>query len=91
MPQTTIQQAIQIAMRHHRQGQLAAAEGIYRQVFARHPNHAEALHLLGLIAVDVGRIEGGIELVRRAISDRFRSCRLSQQPRQRPRSAGKIR
>jgi tetratricopeptide (TPR) repeat protein len=68
MTQTTNEQAMQIAMRHHRDGQLAMAEDIYRKVLAQNPNHANALRLLGVIAVDAGKVEAGIELIRRAIA-----------------------
>jgi tetratricopeptide (TPR) repeat protein len=67
MIQTTLEQSMQIAMRHHRDGQLAIAEDIYRKVLAQSPNHPDALHLLGLIAADSGKTEAGIELIRRAI------------------------
>jgi tetratricopeptide (TPR) repeat protein len=68
MTQTTIEQVMEIAMRHHRDGQFAAAEDIYRKVLAQIPNHPHALHLLGAIATNVGKTEAGIELIQRAIA-----------------------
>jgi tetratricopeptide (TPR) repeat protein len=68
MTQTTIDQAMQIAMRHHREGQFARAEEIYRKVLAQSPDHPNALRLLGVIAADHGQAEAGIELIRRAIA-----------------------
>jgi Tfp pilus assembly protein PilF len=68
MTQTTIEQALEIAMRRHRDGQLAIAQDIYRKVLAQRPDHSDALHLLGLIATGVGKTEAGIELIRRAIA-----------------------
>jgi tetratricopeptide (TPR) repeat protein len=68
MTQTTIEQAMQIAMRHHRNGQLAVAEDIYRKVLAQRPDHPDALHLLGVIVGDAGKTDAGIELIRRAIA-----------------------
>ena len=50
----TIDQAMQIALEHHRAGRLAEAEAIYRQVLARCPDHADALHLLGVLAGQTG-------------------------------------
>jgi len=48
-------------------GQLVEAETYYRQVLAIQPDHADALHLLGLIAHQFGRPEVAVELIRRAI------------------------
>ena len=51
----------------HRQGDLAAAERIYADVLAREPQHFDALHMLGIVALQSGRLEQGIELIRKAI------------------------
>jgi hypothetical protein len=50
MEQLTIGQAMQAAFSHQQSGRLAEAEGIYRQVLACCPDHADALHLLGILA-----------------------------------------
>ena len=50
MTPITIEQAMQIALGHHQAGRLAEAEAIYRQVLAQFPDHADALHLLGVLA-----------------------------------------
>ncbi len=68
MTQITVEQAMQIALGHHQAGRLAEAEGIYRQVLAQRPDHAEALHLLGVLAGQVGRRDAAIDLIRRAIA-----------------------
>ena len=52
----------------HQQGQLAEAERIYREVLRRQPNHFDALHLRGVIAVQTGRPASGVELIKKAIS-----------------------
>jgi predicted O-linked N-acetylglucosamine transferase (SPINDLY family) len=52
---------------HHRAGRLPQAETCYRQVLAVHPEHAEALHLMGVIAHQCGRHELAVELIGRAI------------------------
>lgn len=52
----------------HRQGKLAEAERAYRAVLARVPNHPAALHLLGIVAQQVGKHEAAIDLFRRAIA-----------------------
>jgi predicted O-linked N-acetylglucosamine transferase (SPINDLY family) len=55
------------AFRHHQAGRLPEAERLYRQVLAADPRHADSLHLLGVIACDVGRHDVGIGLIHQAI------------------------
>jgi len=64
----TIPQVFQIAVQHHQAGRLADAEALYRQIIAVQPNHAEALHYLGVIAHQVGRNEMAVEWIRQAIA-----------------------
>ena len=64
----TIQQAMQLAIQNHQAGRLAEAEKICRQVLSRQPGNPDALHLLGMIAAQVGQLDAGIELIRRAIA-----------------------
>jgi len=65
--QMTLPQQLESGMSHHRAGRLAEADRIYRQILAQQPNHADALHLLGTLAVQVGELDAGMELIRRAI------------------------
>jgi predicted O-linked N-acetylglucosamine transferase (SPINDLY family) len=67
MTEIAIEQAMGIALEHHRAGRLAEAEPIYRQVLARCPDHGEALHSLGVLAGQAGRNDAAIELIERAI------------------------
>lgn len=59
---------IQAGMAHHQQGRLSEAEQAYRQVLAAQPQHPEALHFLGLIALQVGQPESAIELLSRCVA-----------------------
>jgi tetratricopeptide (TPR) repeat protein len=52
----------------HRQGRLAEAEALYRQVLATAPRQPDALHLLGLIANAAGRTAEAIDLIRQALA-----------------------
>jgi tetratricopeptide (TPR) repeat protein len=63
----TIFEALTIAVQHHQAGRLQAAEQIYRQILAVEPNQADAIHLLGVIASQVGKHEVAIEYIGRAI------------------------
>jgi tetratricopeptide (TPR) repeat protein len=49
------------------QGKLAEAERIYREVLQQQPHHFDALHLLGLVALQTRRTERGVELITKAI------------------------
>jgi tetratricopeptide (TPR) repeat protein len=69
MTDPTIHEALETAARHHRAGELPAAEKIYRQVLALQPNDPDALHLLGVLAAQVGNAEA-IPLLRKAIAQR---------------------
>jgi predicted O-linked N-acetylglucosamine transferase (SPINDLY family) len=66
MTQVTLEQAIAVALGHHQAGRLAEAEGIYRQVLAQHPDHADGLHLLGVLACQTGHPDTAVELIGRA-------------------------
>jgi tetratricopeptide (TPR) repeat protein len=56
------------ALQHHQRGELAEAERLYRQVLGLDPHHADSLHLLGVLAHQVGRDDVSVELIRKAIS-----------------------
>jgi tetratricopeptide (TPR) repeat protein len=68
MATMTLEQAMQLALQHHRAGRLADAEALYRQVLAVQPAQAQALRLLGVIAHQAGRNDSALELIRRAIA-----------------------
>ena len=52
----------------HQQGKLADAERSYREILRQQPNHFGALHLLGVIAHRMRRMDRAIELIERAIA-----------------------
>ena len=55
------------AQQEHQQGRLEEAERLCGQVLAADPQHAGALHLLGLLALQAGRHDRAAELIRKAI------------------------
>jgi predicted O-linked N-acetylglucosamine transferase (SPINDLY family) len=50
----------------HRAGRLAEAEALYREVLSTQPDHADALHLLGVIEGGKGRVREALALLERA-------------------------
>jgi tetratricopeptide (TPR) repeat protein len=64
----TIQEAIKQGVQHHQAGRAAEAEAIYRQVLRQDRNHSDALHLLGVLALQAGRLDEAIDSIGRAIA-----------------------
>jgi tetratricopeptide (TPR) repeat protein len=64
----TIQQAIDLAVEHHNSGDLPKAEGIYQQILQADPNQPVALHLLGVIARQVGKNDIAVDLINKALA-----------------------
>ena len=65
--QLTIEQALQQAVAAHREGKLNEAENIYRAILQSQPNHPDANHNLGLIAVSLNQIEAAVPLFKAAL------------------------
>src|SRR5580698_6527502 len=57
----------QEGMARHQQGKLAEAEMIYEDVLRRQPDHFDALHLLGVLALQTRRTERAVALIGKAI------------------------
>ncbi len=55
------------ALAAHRRGALDDAEDGYRRILEAAPEHGEALHLLGALAIQAGRNAEGIALIRRSL------------------------
>jgi len=56
------------ARRHHQAGQFAEAENCCRKLLANDPNHFDGLHLLGIIAQQVGRSDLAARFIGKAIA-----------------------
>jgi protein O-GlcNAc transferase len=63
-----LKQSFELALAHHRAGQLAEAGRLYRQILDEHPRHADALHMLALVAVGMGNRDEAEGLLRRAVA-----------------------
>jgi predicted O-linked N-acetylglucosamine transferase (SPINDLY family) len=69
-----ISETLQAGLEHHRAGRFPEAEKAYRRVLELYPRHAGAVHLLGLIAFQVGKTELAAQCVEQAIKlDAFRA------------------
>jgi tetratricopeptide (TPR) repeat protein len=56
------------ALEHHRAGRLADAEALYRQILGVDAQHADSLHLLGMIQHQRGRHEIAVSMIGQAIA-----------------------
>ncbi len=63
----TMAQAYQVALQLQEGGDLSEAEGIYRQILALDPDHADSYHRLGLLACEIGLNEVAVHLGERAL------------------------
>ncbi|REK05448.1 MAG: tetratricopeptide repeat protein [Planctomycetota bacterium] len=63
----SLEETFQTAMKCHDAGDYRQAEALYRQVLTADPQHAQATHLLGLLAYQVGKHELAVKLVSQAI------------------------
>lgn len=63
----SVPEALGLAVRCQRTGDLDAAERLYHAVLELVPEHADALHFLGVLEHQRGQSERGIELIRRAL------------------------
>ncbi len=66
--QWTPASAIADASEHHQAGRLDKAEALYRKVLQRDPGNVDALHLLGLAALNRGNPSQAIQLIGRALA-----------------------
>ena len=65
--QVTVDQAIQVAIGLQKRLNLDQAEYVYHEVLAKHPNHPDALHFLGLLHFQRGDGSKAIQLIARAL------------------------
>jgi tetratricopeptide (TPR) repeat protein len=65
-PQLTLSEAMTLAHQHWNAGQAQKAEQLCQRILAQWPQQADALHLLGLMAHAVGRLELAVTYMRQA-------------------------
>lgn len=64
---TTIDYAMRVAHKLQAAGKLEPAETILNSILESAPNHADALHLSGIIAYQTGKMTLGVQLIQKAI------------------------
>lgn len=84
------QETLHLAIQHHQAGQLAQAEALYRQILQQQPHHADALHLLGVVALQVGQYGTAAELIGQAIARNAKSPEYQANLGEALRSLGKL-
>ena len=63
----TIEQALQKAVEAHKAGKLQDAESLYRAILQAQPQHADANHNLGVLAVSLKKTEAALPLFKTAL------------------------
>ncbi len=63
-----IQQLLSLAIQHHQKNEFDKAQELYRQILTIHPNHPDALHLLGVVFHQSNNISEAENLIRQAVS-----------------------
>jgi tetratricopeptide (TPR) repeat protein len=71
---TTADQRHAEAQHHHRAGDLARAESLYRAALAHNPAHADSLHQLARIARAQGHAQAALPLIEQAIKQKPRNA-----------------
>jgi cephalosporin hydroxylase len=64
----SLQQALDIAVRHHTAGRLPQAQSMYRQILHINPNQPVALHLLGVITHQLEGNDNAVDLITKALT-----------------------
>lgn len=62
------QQAFRQAVALHQQGRIAEAEDLYRAVIRLFPDQYDALHLLGVCALQRGEHQAGVDLIQKSLA-----------------------
>jgi len=64
---SAINEKLQSGVKHQQDGDLIAAETLYKEILEESPNHPDALHLLGVLAYQIGEYDVAEDLITHAI------------------------
>jgi tetratricopeptide (TPR) repeat protein len=65
-----MQDDLSLALQYHQNGHFDQATQLYQKVLAKDPQHADALHLLGVVALQQGDLGRAVERIGKAIAVR---------------------
>lgn len=68
MPDLKINDALKLAVEAHKKGDIKTADQYYTAILKTMPNHPDANHNLGMLAVGIGKLEESIPFFKKAIS-----------------------
>ncbi|MFT6914985.1 MAG: tetratricopeptide (TPR) repeat protein [Motiliproteus sp.] len=68
--QMTLPEAMQLAFQHQSQGRLPQAENLLTLILQAAPQHAQALHLLGVVTHQAGNTAKAINIIAQAIANK---------------------
>ncbi|MBF0434826.1 MAG: tetratricopeptide repeat protein [Magnetococcales bacterium] len=63
-----VDELLQRALGHHAKGQLQQAHDLYQEILGADPENPQALHLLGVVAHQMGRDDLALEMIRLALA-----------------------
>jgi tetratricopeptide (TPR) repeat protein len=72
----TIEQALQLGISAHRESKLTEAEGYYRAILKKNPQHAHANHNLGVLAVSVGKTKEALPFFKKALDQDYNTIQF---------------
>src|SRR5438067_869793 len=67
MPDVDAATYLRTGLDHHLSGRLAEAEAVYREILAKMPLNADALHLLGVLLAQQAKYDEALPLLQKAI------------------------
>ena len=66
--EVTLEEALELAKKHHQNGNLTLAERVYKDIVNTHPNHFLCFHYLGILAYQRGAHDEGVEHLSQAVN-----------------------
>lgn len=67
MPHLTVKQAMEVALQHQQAGRLQEAAAFYKQILSLRPDDADAMHMLGVVQIQLGKPGLSLDYIRHAI------------------------
>ena len=67
MSEVTVEEALKLGIEAHRAGKIEEADRYYTAIISAQPNHPDANHNIGVLAVGLGKIEQALPFFRKAL------------------------